>query len=214
MHSTEMVPLTTLPELLTFTLLSTTTWLTLHLYVHRNGPIPLTRSVAKLNNRFYAAISLAMFLTVTLQTTKTAGDDSQIRYIYHLSKLYEFIDILLVCASGGPISLHFGFHHLTTPYLTFIRYLSGSEHWGVFAALNTFHHVLMYAYFGGAVFLRPILPWSGMLQLVGGLVVDLMLGIEAYTTGEDGEVWPYLGSGMLLGVYFILNWRDLRARRV
>jgi hypothetical protein len=117
-----------------------------------------------------------------------------IRYIYHLSKFYEFFDILLVCAAG---------------YLTFVRFLPGpSNHndgWRVFAAANTFHHVLMYAYFGAASVLRPILPWMGTLQLLVGIDVDLIVGLKSHTAGDaggdgDGGCWPYFASAGLLGV--------------
>jgi hypothetical protein len=146
-----------------------------------------------------------------------------IRYIYHLSKFYEFLDILLVCAAGSPINLHFAFHHLTTPYLTFVRFLPGpSNHndgWRVFAAANTFHHVLMYAYFGAASVLRPILPWMGTLQLLVGIDVDLIVGLKSHTAGDaggdgDGGCWLYFASAGLLGVYFVLHLRDLKARRI
>jgi hypothetical protein len=223
--------LTTIPELLTFTLLCITTWLSLHLYVRDHGPIALARPMIKPNSWVYTIISLSMCLliiTVPESTTDTGtiGEEhpffsaGYIRYIYHLSKFYEFFDILLVCAAGSPINLHFAFHHLTTPYLTFVRFLPGpSNHndgWRAFAAANTFHHVLMYAYFGGASVLRPILPVTGTLQLLVGISVDLVVGFWKCRSSDDGGdvCWPYFASAGLVGVYFVLHVRDLRARRM
>ncbi|KAL2787925.1 hypothetical protein BJX66DRAFT_309900 [Aspergillus keveii] len=229
--------LTTISEVLTFTLLSTSLWLTLQVYVRHYGPIPSARRIIKVNSWMYTVVSFTIFLfVITVPESPTGTDTDGIagkpnhpfgasaaatRYIYHLSKFCEFLDILLVCAAGSPINLHFGFHHLTTPYLTFIRFLptTGAEHsdsdgWRAFAAANTFHHVLMYAYFGGASILRPILPWTGTLQLVVGIAVDLAVGFWRFRAGDDGIYWLYFASAGLLGVYFVLHVRDLRARRI
>ncbi|KAL2843709.1 hypothetical protein BJY01DRAFT_248484 [Aspergillus pseudoustus] len=205
-------PLTTIPELATFTLLSTTTWLAIRLYVHRNGPVSWARRGMKINNTLYAILSLSMFISITMGESQPFIPAAHTPYIYHLSKFYEFTDILLVCAAGGPISLHFGFHHLTTPHLTFIRFLDGYEGWRVFSSANTFHHVLMYTYFAGALMLRPLLPWTGTVQLVVGIVVDLVIGARKCTEGEKD--WQYFASAALLSVYFVLHLRDLRARRI
>ncbi|KAL2863185.1 uncharacterized protein BJX67DRAFT_384930 [Aspergillus lucknowensis] len=219
-----MVPLTTLPELGTFSVLSASTWLLIHLYVRTNGPIPGTRAVIKANSWFYATMSLLMLIaTLTTTTTPNNTDDDDnkafpVRYTYHVSKFYEFLDILLVAASGGHIGLHFGFHHLTTPYLTFFRFLNNPAggSWRVFAALNTFHHVLMYAYFGGAQVVRPFVPWTGGLQLIASVAVDVVVVWERYGGGGGGggDIWPYVFSACLVGTYFGLYLRDLRMGKV
>jgi hypothetical protein len=36
-----------------------------------------------------------------------------LRYIYHVSKIYEYQDALYVLANGGEVALHFAVHHLT-----------------------------------------------------------------------------------------------------
>ncbi|KAL3486681.1 hypothetical protein BJX62DRAFT_241734 [Aspergillus germanicus] len=227
--------LTTIPELLTFTLLSITTWLSLQLYVRHYGLISLARSIIKFNSWIYTIVSFFMFLVIITVPDSPTGtgitteehtffSSASKRYIYHLSKFYEFLDILLVCAAGSPINLHFAFHHLTTPYLTFVRFLPGTaknnnDGWRAFAAANTFHHVLMYAYFGGASVLGSILPVTGTLQLLIGIAVDLAVGFRRYRAGDAGAggvgaCWPYFASAGLLGVYFVLHLRDLRARRI
>jgi hypothetical protein len=71
----------------------------------------------------------------------------------------------------------------------------------------------MYAYFGGAGFLKHSLPWTGIVQLAVGIFVDLFMGWRKYMESGGSYLWPHIFSGGLLGVYFVLQVRDLRARR-
>ncbi|OBT64316.1 hypothetical protein VE03_06801 [Pseudogymnoascus sp. 23342-1-I1] len=183
-----------------------TLWLTLRRYISIYGPIPGARTLTTINSRFYALVSLGpLFITLF------PSHDLLARRLYHASKFYEYVDILNVLASGGEIDLHFGVHHLTTMYLTYTRVLHHSEGWHVFAALNTAHHVLMYAFFGGAVCFRPVLPWTGALQLVVGVAMDVWVGKGKMARGE--EVWPKFVGGGMLATYFMLFLRDLELRR-
>ena len=53
--------------------------------------------------------------------------DQDLRVIYYVSKFWEYIDIFLVLATGGDVSVHFGWHHLTvshSDYPQFLLYLS------------------------------------------------------------------------------------------
>ncbi|KAL3463486.1 hypothetical protein BJX64DRAFT_256827 [Aspergillus heterothallicus] len=213
--------MTTTTDVRAFTLVASATWLFLHVYVRHNGPISVARPIIKLNSWIYSVASFLMFLIIIIRPIPPVDtyvglsnglSDDYVCYIYHLSKFYEFIDIILVCAAGSSINLHFGFHHLTTPYLTLFRFLDGHEGWRVFAAANTLHHVLMYAYFGGASLLRPLLPWTGTIQLLLGISADLVLGMRRHSNG--GDIWPYLFSVTLLLMYFVLHVRDLKARRI
>ncbi|KAI0399462.1 hypothetical protein F4802DRAFT_589596 [Xylaria palmicola] len=146
-------------------------WLVIDRQVSIHGPIPGAQALNKLHNRVYSVASSAL-----LCLTLSPGHDGVARDLYHLSKFWEYIDVLTVRAGGGSIGLHFGFHHLTTPYLTFFRVvLRDGEGWRAFAALNTAHHALMYAYFGGAAFLRPLLGFTGCIQLLVGIAVEVRL---------------------------------------
>lgn len=183
-----------------------TLWLALRRHVSLNGPIPGARTLTTINSWFYALVSLGLFLIIL-----SPFHDFLARSLYHASKFYEYVDILNVLASGGEIDLHFGVHHLTTMYMTYARVLHHSEGWRVFAALNTAHHVVMYAFFGGATWVRPILPWTGALQLLVGIVADFWVGRKKIERGE--EVWPNFVGGGLLATYFLLFLRDLELRR-
>jgi hypothetical protein len=169
-------------------------WILLRRRVSRRGPIPSASSFCKFHNRSYSAASLLLLLLVL-----SPDHDSVARRAYHYSKFYEYLDILSVCAAGGQINLHFGFHHLTTSYLTFFRVVNENEPgrgWVVFAASNTFHHVLMYAYFGGVAFIKPVLPWTGGLQLLNGILTELALLREKQLrgTGIAETKWPLVSD--------------------
>lgn len=181
-------------------------WMSLHLYISYRGPIRGASTITKFNSFFYSAASLLLLILIL-----SPSHDIIARRIYHFSKFYEYIDILNVRASGGSIDLHFGFHHLTTPYLTFFRVLHHSEGWRVFAALNAFHHFLMYAYFGGIGIVRPVLPWTGTVQLVAGILVELWM-IKGKLVINGSDVTPNWIAGGILTAYLVLNTRDLIIR--
>lgn len=183
-----------------------TLWLAIRHHVTRHGPIPGARTFTRINSWFYAIVSLGLLLI-----TLSPSHDLVARRLYHGSKFYEYIDILNVTASGGEIDLHFGVHHLTTMYLTYTRVLHHSDGWRNFAALNTAHHVLMYAFFGGAAWVRPALPWTGAMQLLVGIATDFWVGRRKMGKGE--EVWPNFVGGGILATYFALFLRDLDLRR-
>lgn len=182
-------------------------WFSLHRHVQTNGPIRGASQVTKINSILYAIASLALLVLITSPSHEPVAQQ-----LYHASKFYEYVDILNVRASGGNIDLHFGFHHLTTCYLTFMRVIHNSYGWKPFAALNTFHHALMYAYFGGVQFPRPVLPWTGAIQLVVGAAVEIWIIKDKLEAGQ-GLIWPNAASGCLLTAYLILSTRELLMRR-
>ena len=182
-----------------------TTWLFIDHHVTRHGPIPGARTLNKAHSCVYSALSAILLGLITL----SPDDDETARTLYHLSKFWEYIDILTVRAGGGSIDLHFGFHHLTTPYLTFFRVLRDSEGWRTFAALNTAHHALMYAYFGGAGFVRPVLDLTACVQLVIGIAAE---GYVLWFRGtNEVRVQPHVFSAALLTSYFFLWAREMRS---
>jgi len=181
-------------------------WVSVKHHVAKNGPIRQARTVTKINSWVYAAAAFGLMVITLLPSYDAVG-----RQLYHYSKFYEYIDILAVLASGGAIDLHFGFHHLTTPYFTFFRVLQHSDGWQVFGAANAFHHMLMYAYFGGASFLRPLLDTTGSIQLLAGITTDLWIAYRKMGSGGE-PIWPNLFGAGLLTAYLVLWFRDLRIR--
>lgn len=69
----------------------------------------------------------------------------------------------------------------------------------------------MYAFFGGVGWLRPVLPWTGYLQLVVGI------GVESWLVGEKmrgggGDARFHVIAGLILTAYLVLFTRDLALR--
>ncbi|KAK4451225.1 hypothetical protein QBC34DRAFT_295749 [Podospora aff. communis PSN243] len=190
------------------TTLFLTTWTTLHALVTLHGPFHSISPFMKYNSRFYSFLSLLLFFLI-VTNSPIAGE------AYHLSKIYEYLDIFLVVLSGGKVGLHFGVHHTTTVWLTYVRVLPVGENegWRWFGAANAAHHVGMYAYFGGwdGDTMRRVLVVTGQAQLVLGMVVDAVVGWKRWERGE--EVWRVGVGGGLLGVYLGLSLRELWERR-
>jgi hypothetical protein len=104
-----------------------------HLIIHhvrKKGPVPLASRLTKYNSIFYSIASLMLCLAIThslwldisqhgvslkplICSHSTSDNDLTLRYIYHASKFYEYIDIFNVLAAGGAVNAHFGFHHFT-----------------------------------------------------------------------------------------------------
>ncbi|KAK3331315.1 hypothetical protein B0H66DRAFT_546306 [Apodospora peruviana] len=217
------------PDLLgmiTATLAFTTIWSGLNVFVKLcgGGPLPGASTFTRYNSRLYSLLSYGLLVVIVRSWPSSSQSyrTTTAEWLYHMSKFYEYIDIFNVIASGGTVSLHFGWHHLTTSWLTWARVLpstdtsiggSNNEGWRWFAAANAVHHVLMYAYFGGLGAVRPLLPYTGQIQLILGILVDVWIIYKRVMKGVDGHVvvWPYVFSMGLLSTYLVLNSRELAA---
>ena len=102
------------PTTLSFTLLASTAFLAFQsltqYYVQEHGPIAPARTLITLNSRLYALFSLALAIAIACSGSEGAA---KCAYIYHVSKFYEYIDVLLLQAQGISIGEHMTFHHLT-----------------------------------------------------------------------------------------------------
>ncbi|KAE9371364.1 hypothetical protein N431DRAFT_545629 [Stipitochalara longipes BDJ] len=202
--------------------------------VKKYGPLPFAPTVIKYNSYAYSIFSLCLCMGITASiwdemsitsdpsirglicSSTSSKFDRKLRYIFHVSKLYEYVDIFNVLAAGGLVNAHFAIHHFTTMYLTYARVLRYSAGWKIFAVLNTMHHAIMYAYFGGSAVFSDILPWTGMLQLVAGILGEIYL-VKFVWSGEEqcGSIDSLWANGLALGLlstYLVLFTGDLRAR--
>ena len=130
-------PVTSLPALLS----STAIFLSVALTIHKFSPFTHAPTLIKVNNRLYALFSLLLFLALLASTPWPTDSharfaesvfcqsssmyegmnwwlrlDRELRYAFHLSKLYEYVDIFLVVATGrgrDRVGLHFLVHHLS-----------------------------------------------------------------------------------------------------
>jgi hypothetical protein len=78
------------------------------------------------------------------------------------------------------------------------------------AILNTLHHFFMYAYFGGVSLFRPVLPFTGYLQLLVGIMGEVLIIYSKMNSNQPDPVWPNIVSVVLLGTYAVLFTRELR----
>lgn len=124
-------PLTTLSEVILTSGPFVLLWSALKGYVDRNGPIAVARPLTRFNSQLYAVFSLGLAYLIFndifhfREDIKVASLD--LAYIYHLSKLYEYIDVFNLVGQGITIGPHMAFHHLTTPFLTYFRVLNATD---------------------------------------------------------------------------------------
>ncbi|KAI5464949.1 hypothetical protein BGZ63DRAFT_421938 [Mariannaea sp. PMI_226] len=183
-----------------------TIWIAIDGYVRRYGPIIQARKFTLINSWVYSAFSFWLFYRILSPT-----HEANARTLYHASKLYEYVDVLGVRAGGGDIDLHFGFHHLTTPYLSYVRVVLHSEGWRVLASLNALHHGFMYAYFGGAGFLRQTLMVTGSMQLAVGICGEAVMLQRKW--GVEGQLlWPHVTGLCFLSAYMVLWVREVKMK--
>jgi hypothetical protein len=50
-----------------------------------------------------------------------SGFDRKLRFIFHTSKLYEYVDIFNVLAVGGVVNAHFAIHHFTVSFAVTLK---------------------------------------------------------------------------------------------
>jgi hypothetical protein len=205
-------PLTSLQSVILTSIPFLVLWRILRGYVERHGPFSLAKSITRFNSQIYSLCSLGLALLILNDVFYFEQheniESSNLAYIYHLSKFYEYIDVFNLVANGQSIGSHMAFHHITTPFLSYFRVLNASG-WQLFAFLNCLHHFWMYAYFGGVSVFRPILPITGWVQLGGGIAFDVFYlaknGLQA------SESFNRSVAILLLTGYVVLFYQELRA---
>ncbi|KAH8678853.1 hypothetical protein BGZ60DRAFT_402004 [Tricladium varicosporioides] len=125
--------ITTFPTYLhlsTLLLLSTTTLIRRRVEIHGSNPaFPKTTKFNSIVYSFFSLVlCLALLYSILIPMTSekstwgtlicylpTMKLDHALAKVFHYSKLYEYVDIINVLASGGSVNTHFWFHHLTVP---------------------------------------------------------------------------------------------------
>lgn len=112
-------------------------------------------------------------------------------YIFYVSKYYELVDTLLIAAAGKPIiPLHIWHHAIMIPAMWL--FLEGSLNMSLIgvSAVNSFVHIIMYAYY----FCAAIgVSWGKWKKVV------TQIQIAQFCCGVPGPLW-------FLSMYY----RDLR----
>ncbi|ORX40098.1 hypothetical protein BD324DRAFT_616250 [Kockovaella imperatae] len=204
------MPLLDLRSIVTTTVILATIQRGLAAFVARQGKSTIAKSLLKVHASIYSCICLCLVFTSLVPESKwptwIAGNLPDAGYIYHYSKFYEYTDVVLVTLLGYEMDWHWGFHHPTTPYLTYARCVicpdGGS--WRIFAAMNSFHHWLMYAAFAGYTFGRPYMGYTGLSQLTVGVIIEVYRGYLKFAQGGGlQEIWPHGVAGTLLFIYWV-----------
>ncbi|KAG8374548.1 hypothetical protein BUALT_Bualt10G0006900 [Buddleja alternifolia] len=215
------------------------TYLTLTLTLHHFSHLPTLPSlvlsvVTTLHNIFLCLLSLVMALGCTLSTlhqtprhhlhwaicfpagsTPPRGPTFFWGYIFYLSKIFEFMDTLLILLSGSRsrrLSFLHVYHH-TVVVVTCYMWLSAVQTmFPVGLVTNASVHVVMYAYYLlSGMGLRP--RWKRRVtdcqiaQFIFGLIVSVFM-LYYHFTGSEGcsglRVWAFTTLfGISLLVLFI-----------
>jgi len=124
---------------------------------------------------------------------------------WYASKLYEWVDSILLLASGKELSsLHYN-HHMTTATVVAAHFVGRTVRTSIFDVplfLNAFVHTLMYSYYHNPLRLRPIKRWLTRMQIVQHVTVLAAIVYTSGTVALGGEcdVSP-LGNGLSLVLY-------------
>ena len=227
-----MAPFSTLPEVILSTTIFVPLWVLLRRHVRAHGPIPHALAMLQIHNAIQVVVAVYLIATTILSTVDPSSFPEPLqpmvvviqahnsflpRYSYHLSKAYEYVDVILFVSKGGhtgkaDIDLHFGFHHLTTPYLTYFRFLHNYDGWRILLLLNAVHHTLMYAFFAGVSWTYGFLPFTGYLQLIVGMLYGLWIAKGKMERGQDVRA-DIFAAGLLV-CYFVLHTREMVLRRM
>ena len=188
-------------------------------------------TVGKTNNYFYSAASGLMFLAGTVfllpdillhslyfSCGLISPRHEWLLELYFWSKLWEGLwDLSIVTLRGFPIHIHFRLHHYSTPIFAWLGLVTRSTHGAVFLLLNTFMHLMVYAFHGGfqPPWLKSAVRGFQWVQLGGGMLVS---GVSYLQEDRCGVLPPYdvvhtVVPGGLYALYLVLFQFELRDER-
>jgi hypothetical protein len=121
---------------------------------------------------------------------------SMVFYAFYLSKIYEFLDIILVSCMGSSISTYFRVHHCTTLAIGYASLMGNMGSQLPVLLLNTLHHSLMYPLIAGVRVFAPFMPITGSAQLIIGVGVCLRALASRWPSESDDEPDIPCGSSL------------------
>jgi hypothetical protein len=173
-------------------------------------------TVVKWNNTLVGVLNgiyFTAFLMHLLNIVRIADDEVFFK-VYYLSKIYEFLDVVLVTLSHNSyaVSPHFRFHHITTLSVAWASFYHVPVEAKILIYLpiltNVLHHFFMYLYFGGVQQFRKLMPITGTVQLVTGLVCITAMLIEKRGFSETVYAETYI---LTMYITYMLCWlNDLK----
>lgn len=130
----ESLPLTSLPSIILTTGPLVFLWTYLGIFVRKNGVFGWSETVYETHNFVVAAVSLVLAAYILdighdVLTVRTGFqvEPALLGYLYHLLKIYEYLDILLSVLAGNiQISKYTAFTHLALPYWSYYRVIQNN----------------------------------------------------------------------------------------
>lgn len=207
---------------------------------HKDLVIPQARDIAHRLNFMYSIANMIAFIWLShilfvqniflsplyyvCHNLDVEEGHSSLEYlynIYYLSKIYEYLDIILYIVGGlGSPHIHFRIHHATTLSMAWVIATSRSSHGALFMLCNIFMHIFTSLYFSGATsgvnffgnkYMMFILRFWGHIQLLVG-IVTCSVAIYWRSNGYDGcagtldmDKW----SLFLYSCYFLLYRKEI-----
>eukprot|EP00750_Incisomonas_marina_P001274 INCI11066.1.p1 GENE.INCI11066.1~~INCI11066.1.p1 ORF type:complete len:279 (+),score=46.62 INCI11066.1:167-1003(+) len=119
-------------------------------------------------------------------------------WVFYLSKFYEFLDTFFLCVTMRPvIPLHW-IHHVLTLMVAWIGLETKHTVMGLACVMNTFIHVIMYAYYAYKLINPEFEPWwkQHLTKLQMRQFMINVVGLAAWTYMDvyseqncTGEMW-------------------------
>lgn len=119
-------------------------------------------------------------------------------WVFYLSKFYEFLDTVFLCVTMRPvIKLHW-IHHVLTLIVAWIGLETKHTVMGLACVMNTFIHVIMYAYYAYKLIDPAFEPWwkQHLTKLQMRQFMINVVGLAAWTymalyseKNCTGELW-------------------------
>ena len=135
-------------------------------------------------------------------TLHIADNNVYILNIFLFSKVYEWIDTVILIINKKPvITLHW-WHHSTITVAFYTGFYSSSVLW--IGLLNSFIHVIMYLYYADTSFIKPFAKYLTMLQIIqlaGGVYMNYISYF--YNTAYKIQLFAII-NGFICGSYFLL----------
>jgi len=118
--------------------------------------------------------SFSLLHTLSCKQLPNTDAVKNLLFVYYLSKIWEWNDIVLCLLRGLKLHPHFRIHHCTTLSLAWTFMETRSGHGGSFMLANLFMHTFVYLYHSSQSFRTIWLFWIiriwGHVQLIVGVV--------------------------------------------
>eukprot|EP01128_Nolandella_sp_AFSM9_P004566 TRINITY_DN2065_c0_g1_i1.p1 TRINITY_DN2065_c0_g1~~TRINITY_DN2065_c0_g1_i1.p1 ORF type:complete len:259 (-),score=24.29 TRINITY_DN2065_c0_g1_i1:124-900(-) len=132
-------------------------------------------------------------------------------WLFHLSKIYEFVDTLFLCLSKSRLRFLHVYHHVLTLVITFwaLSTYMTLQWWGVMT--NTFIHTLMYWYYGWRslnveIWWKVYLTRLQIIQFCSNIIVGVAWFYWSTVSGlncSGSETWLPFALTMFANVTFL-----------